>query len=111
MVALSSHMKPSPPSSTASDRAPVEQQLGWKLELHEIGNQIQLAQMQNRNILAVRLGLPRRTQQDDYYTATIHLDACLNKWQSNLPNDWELENVHKINGKKCRAERYILHLR
>lgn len=94
-----------------SQNARHDEQFIWKLELHEIGNQIQLAQMQSRNSLAAKLGLPRRHQHDEYYTVTVHLDGCLNKWQSNLPNDWKLENIKEAPTRKSRAERYTLHIR
>lgn len=83
----------------------------WFLELHEIGNQIQLAQTQTRNSLAARLGLPRLYQHDDYHTVAVQLEACLNKWEQGLPSDWKLQNIQKIAGKVARAERYVLHLR
>ncbi|GIK05333.1 hypothetical protein Aspvir_009440 [Aspergillus viridinutans] len=65
-------------------------------ELHEIGNQIQLAQTQTRNALAARLGLPRLYQQDDYHAVAVQLDACLNKWENGLPSDWKLQNINKV---------------
>jgi hypothetical protein len=80
-------------------------------ELHEIGNQIQLAQTQTRNALAARLGLPRLYQQDDYHAVAVQLDACLNKWENGLPSDWTLENLNKVVDRTSRAERYLLHLR
>ncbi|GFF51589.1 uncharacterized transcriptional regulatory protein C1F7.11c [Aspergillus udagawae] len=80
-------------------------------ELHEIGNQIQLAQTQTRNALAARLGLPRLYQQDDYHAVAVQLDACLNKWENGLPSDWKLENLNKVVDRTSRAERYLLHLR
>ena len=80
-------------------------------ELHEIGNQIQLAQIQTRNNLAARLGLPRLYQQDEYHTVAVQLDACLNKWENGLPNDWKLPNLPNVVDRTSRAERYLLHLR
>ncbi|GFF55478.1 hypothetical protein IFM58399_10082 [Aspergillus lentulus] len=80
-------------------------------ELHEIGNQIQLAQTQTRNPLAARLGLPRLYQQDDYHAVAVQLDACLNKWENGLPSDWKLQNLGKVVDRASRAERYVLHLR
>lgn len=81
------------------------------LELHEIGNQIQLAQTQTRNSLAARLGLPRLYQQDEYHDVAVQLDACLNKWENALPSDWKLQNLAKVIDRTSRAERYLLHLR
>jgi hypothetical protein len=81
------------------------------LELHEIGNQIQLAQTQTRNSLAARLGLPRLYQQDEYHAVAVQLGACLNKWENDLPSDWKLQNLQKIVDRTSRAERYLLHLR
>ncbi|KAF4237041.1 hypothetical protein CNMCM6457_001651 [Aspergillus fumigatiaffinis] len=80
-------------------------------ELHEIGNQIQLAQTQTRNPLAARLGLPRLYQQDDYNAVAVQLDACLNKWENGLPSDWKLQYLGKVVDRASRAERYVLHLR
>jgi hypothetical protein len=80
-------------------------------ELHEIGNQIQLAQTQTRNPLAARLGLPRLYQQDDYNAVAVQLDACLNKWENGLPSDWKLQYLRKVVDRASRAERYVLHLR
>ncbi|PGH12053.1 hypothetical protein AJ80_06872 [Polytolypa hystricis UAMH7299] len=81
------------------------------LELHEIGNQIQLAQTQTRNSLAARLGLPRIYQQEEYYAVAVQLDACLNKWENALPSDWKLEGLQKVVDRTSRVERYLLHLR
>ncbi|KAF4231743.1 hypothetical protein CNMCM6805_010332 [Aspergillus fumigatiaffinis] len=80
-------------------------------ELHEIGNQIQLAQTQTRNPLAARLGLPRLYQQDDYNAVAVQLDACLNKWENGLPSDWKLQYLGEVVDRASRAERYVLHLR
>ncbi|OKL57802.1 hypothetical protein UA08_07261 [Talaromyces atroroseus] len=81
------------------------------LELHEIGNQIQLAQTQTRNCLASRLGLPRLYQQDEYHVVAVQLDSCLNKLENNLPSDWKLQNLPNVVDSTSRAERYLLHLR
>lgn len=80
-------------------------------ELHEIGNQIQLAQTQTRNPLAARLGLPRLYQLDDYHAVAVQLDACINKWENDLPSDWKLKNLGKVVDRTSRTERYVLHLR
>lgn len=85
--------------------------LTWALDLHEIGNQIHLAQTQTQNSLAVRLGLPRLYQQDEYHAVAVQLDACLNKWENNLPSDWKLQNLQKVVDRTSRAERCLLHLR
>ncbi|RHZ63907.1 putative transcription factor [Aspergillus thermomutatus] len=87
------------------------ERLARELELHEIGNQIQLAQTQTRNTLAARLGLPRLYQQDEYHTVAVQLDACLDKWEKDLPSDWKLQNLQKVVDRGSRAERYLLHLR
>ncbi|KAK8075463.1 fungal-specific transcription factor [Apiospora hydei] len=80
-------------------------------ELHEIGNQIQLAQTQVRNRVASSLGLPRLYQQDEYHAVAVQLDACLNKWESALPDDWKVPNLRVLGDRKSRVERYLLHLR
>lgn len=85
--------------------------LARRLELYEIGNQIQLAQSQTRNSLAARLGLPRLYQQDEYHVVAVQLDASLNKWENGLPMDWKLPNLHKVVDRVSRVERYLLHLR
>lgn len=87
------------------------ERLRWGLELHEICNQIQLAQTQTRNTLAARLGLPRLYQQDEYHAVAVQLDACLNKWEDGLPDSWKLQNLPKAVDRASRAERYLLHLR
>ncbi|KAF5009891.1 hypothetical protein FDECE_3918 [Fusarium decemcellulare] len=79
-----------------------------ELELYEIGNQIQLAQTQR---LATKLGLPRLYQHQEYYNVAVELDACLNRWEDNLPNDWKLQNLQDVVDRASRAERYVLHLR
>ncbi|KAI8689372.1 hypothetical protein NCS56_00200600 [Fusarium sp. Ph1] len=81
------------------------------LELHEIGNQIQLAQTEDRNNLATRLGLPRHYQHDNYPTVAVELDACLDRWENSLPSDWKLQNLREVADRTSRAERYLLHLR
>lgn len=83
----------------------------WRLELHEIGNQIQLAQTQTQNSLAAKLGLPGLYQQDDYHAVALQLDACLNKWENGLPSDWKLQNLKEVVDRTALAERYLLHLR
>lgn len=82
-----------------------------RLELHEFGNQIQLAQIQTGSTLAARSAVPRLDQQEEYHTATVHLDACLNKWEASLPNDLQLRNLKLLKDKTSRMERYLLHLR
>jgi hypothetical protein len=80
-------------------------------ELHEIGNQIQLAQAQCRNRAASGLGLPRLYQQDEYHAVAVQLDACLNRWESALPDDWKAHNLRAVVDRKPLVERYLLHLR
>jgi hypothetical protein len=80
-------------------------------ELHEIGNQIQLAQTQIRNRVPSVLGLPRLYQQDEYHAVAVQLDACLNKWETALPDDWKAHNLRAITDRKLLLERYLLHLR
>ncbi|OQD72177.1 hypothetical protein PENPOL_c001G07721 [Penicillium polonicum] len=102
-----------PPPPTASS-----QQLGqkamhdtWGLGLHEIGNQIQLAQIQTRTSLAGRFRPPVLSQQDEYHNAALQLDACLQDWENRLPSDWQSQNLRIIVDRSSRAERYLLHLR
>ncbi|KAH6886878.1 putative fungal-specific transcription factor [Thelonectria olida] len=85
--------------------------LRMALELHEIGNHIQLAQTEARNTLSARLGLPRLYQQDDYHAVAVQLDACLNRWEDGLPSDYKLHNLSKVGNRATRAEGYLLHLR
>jgi hypothetical protein len=80
-------------------------------ELHEIGNQIQLAQTQIRNCASSALGLPRLYQQDEYHAVAVQLDDCLNKWESALPEDWKAQNIRAVGDRKLVVERYLLHLR
>lgn len=94
----------------SSQQESTPEHLTRKLELHEIGNQIQLAQTQTRNGLVAKLGLPR-LYQDEYQTVAVQLDACLNRWEDNLPSDWKLQHLHKLPDRSARAERYLLHLR
>lgn len=86
-------------------------QLTRGLELHEIGNQIQLAQTQTRNSLAARLGLPRLYQQDEYCAVAVQLDSCLNKWENNILSDWKLQDPQRVPDRMSRVERYLLRLR
>ncbi|OQE04287.1 hypothetical protein PENSOL_c001G01320 [Penicillium solitum] len=102
---------PSPPTTSS-------QQLGQKempdtrgLGLHEIGNQIQLAQIQTRTSLAGRFRPPLLSQQDEYHNAALQLDACLQDWENSLPSDWQLQNLRMVVDRSSRAERYLLHLR
>ncbi|KAJ8104412.1 hypothetical protein POJ06DRAFT_244461 [Lipomyces tetrasporus] len=102
---------PLPTSGSCKQGGRHAEHLTWGLELHEIGNQIQLAQIQTRNSLAARLGSPRLDQQDEYHTVAVHLDAYLNKWENCLPSDWQLRNLKMVVDRASRAERYLLHLR
>lgn len=102
---------PSPPTTSS-------QQLGQKempdtrgLGLHEIGNQIQLAQIQTRTSLAGRFRPPLLSQQDEYHNAALQLDACLQDWENSLPSDWQSQNLRMVVDRSSRAERYLLHLR
>lgn len=81
------------------------------LELHEIGNQIQLAQVQMQNRVASRLGLPRLYQQPEYHTVAVQLDTCLNNWENALPIDWQFENLQNIADRLVRAKAFLLHAR
>lgn len=81
------------------------------LELHEIGNQIQLAQGQTRNRVAFRLGLPRLYQQDEYHAVAVQIDTCLGKWEDSLPNDWQYDNLRNIVEKSIRSKALLLHAR
>jgi hypothetical protein len=80
-------------------------------ELHEIGNQIQLAQTQIRNRPASVLGLPRLYQQDEYHVVAVQLNTCLDKWENTLPDDWKVHNLLAVGDRKPLVERYLLHLR
>ncbi|KAF7557540.1 hypothetical protein G7Z17_g533 [Cylindrodendrum hubeiense] len=82
-----------------------------RLELHEIGNQIQLAQAQTQNGLAARLGLPRLYQQDEYHAVVMQLDACLNKWENSLASDWKFDTLQNVVDRTSRTDRYLLNLR
>ncbi|KAJ5364248.1 uncharacterized protein N7496_009961 [Penicillium cataractarum] len=81
------------------------------LELHEIGNQIQLAQVQTRNTVASRLGLPRLYQQDKYHTVAIQLDSSLERWENSLRSDWQFRNLQNIADNSVRAKAVLLHAR
>lgn len=81
------------------------------MELHEIGNQIQLAQIQTQSTLAARSVAPRLDQQEEYHSAAVHLDACLNKWEASLPSDLKLRNLKFVEDRTSRMERYLLHVR
>ncbi|KAL3473776.1 hypothetical protein BJX99DRAFT_233032 [Aspergillus californicus] len=82
----------------------------WGLGLHEIGNQIQLAQMQTRTSLAARFRPPLLSQQDEYQNAALQLDACLQRWETSLPSEWQSKNL-MLADRSSRAEKYLLHLR
>ncbi|KAJ5496983.1 hypothetical protein N7463_008970 [Penicillium fimorum] len=103
-------------SCVALDRR--SQQLGqnpmhdnWGLGLHEIGNQIQLAQIQTRTSLAARFRPPFLSQQAEYHNSALQLDASLQNWENSLPSDWQLQNLRMVADRSSRAERYVLHLR
>jgi hypothetical protein len=81
------------------------------LELHEIGNQIQLAQVQTRNRVASRLGLPRLYQQPEYHTVAVQLDTCLDDWENSLPIDWQFENLRNPGDRLVQAKAFLLHAR
>ncbi|KAJ5093203.1 hypothetical protein N7456_009064 [Penicillium angulare] len=83
----------------------------WGLELHEIGNQIQLAQVETGSTLAARSVARTLGQQEEYHTAAVHLDSCLNKWEMGLPSDFQLQNIKYLENRTRRMERYLLHIR
>ncbi|KAH7024536.1 putative fungal-specific transcription factor [Microdochium trichocladiopsis] len=80
-------------------------------ELFEIGNQIQLAQMQIRSRGASDLGLPRLYQQDEYHVVAVQFDACLDKWESALPDEYKVHSLRAQEPARSRLERYMLHFR
>ena len=80
------------------------------LQLSEICSQIQLAQTNTRRDLASKLHLPRVSQHDEYHSIAVHLDGCLDKWEKELPHDFQLENVKRAGNRTTRAQRYLLHL-
>lgn len=81
------------------------------IELHEISNQIQLAQVQTRNKVALELGLPPFYPQGEYQTAAVRLDACLKKWEHSLPIDWQFERLRSIPDRIARGRAFFLHTR
>ncbi|PYH90905.1 hypothetical protein BO71DRAFT_452448 [Aspergillus ellipticus CBS 707.79] len=81
------------------------------MELHEIGNQIQLAQTQTRSRPSARLGLPRLYQHDEYHAVAVQLDACLNQWEDSLPDGWKLHRLANAVDRTSRVEGYLLQLR
>ncbi|KAJ5731796.1 uncharacterized protein N7483_006304 [Penicillium malachiteum] len=83
----------------------------WYSELHEIGNRIQLAQIQTRSTLAARSVMPPLHQQEEYHTAVVHLDNCLNEWEANLPSKLQLGNLKFQEDRIPRMTRYLLHIR
>ncbi|CAG9949907.1 unnamed protein product [Clonostachys rosea f. rosea IK726] len=98
-------------SGTSHIGAAHADKLRRKMELHEIGNQIQLAQTQTRNGLASGLGLPRLYQHDDYISVAVQLDSCLSKWEKGLPDEWQLQSLPQVTDRASRAEGYLLQLR
>lgn len=80
-------------------------------ELHEISNQIQLAQVQTRNKVASELGLPPFYPQGEYHTVAVRLDTCLKKWEHSLPIDWQFERLRSIPGRIARGRAFFLHTR
>jgi hypothetical protein len=81
------------------------------LELHEIGNQIQLAQAGAYSHLGPRLWLRQLYEQNEYHIVAVQLDECLGKWERNLPEDWSLQSLQYCVDGPFRAERYLTHLR
>ncbi|KAJ5200200.1 hypothetical protein N7491_009000 [Penicillium cf. griseofulvum] len=102
---------PSPPANSFQQLSQNPMHNNWGLGLHEIGNQIQLAQIQTRTSLAARFRPPLVSQQDEYHSAALQLDACLQSWENSLPSDWQSQNLKMIVDRSSRAERYLLHLR
>ncbi|KAJ5178069.1 uncharacterized protein N7500_000768 [Penicillium coprophilum] len=102
---------PSPPTSSNQRLGHNSIHNNWGLDLHEIGNQIQLAQIQMRTSLAARFRPPLLSQQDEYHKSALQLDAYLRDWENNLPGDWQLQNLKMVSDRSHRAERYVLHLR
>lgn len=80
------------------------------MELYEIGNQIQLAQIQCRSSALSSGDLSPLHQENDYATRAIQLDACLARWENNLPADYSMEALADGDAEN-KPTRYLLHLR
>jgi hypothetical protein len=81
------------------------------LELYEISNHIMLAQMPTWSSFGDSLGLPRLSQDAEYSSLVLHLDACLSKWEKNLPQNMRL-NVSQSNADGVsHGQVVMLHLR
>ncbi|KAK2608940.1 hypothetical protein QQS21_002516 [Conoideocrella luteorostrata] len=111
LIPLPSRANSTPSRSNHERSGENSDQITRGLELFEIGSQIQLAQTQTRNSVANKLGLPRLYQQDEYHAVAVQLEACLNKWEHDLPNDWKLQNLRMVSDKTSKSERCLLHLR
>ncbi|KAJ5710584.1 hypothetical protein N7488_004740 [Penicillium malachiteum] len=83
----------------------------WNMELHEIGNRIQLAQVRTGNTLTARTVARAQGQQEEYHTAAVRLDSCLNEWEGSLPIDLQSQNINYLKDKTFQMERYLLHIR
>jgi hypothetical protein len=73
------------------------------LEIYEICHHIMLSQVSTGSNLADRLGLPCLYQSEHYFSNTLQLDTCLNKWEKSLPeslryNSSELPNDSNLYG-------------
>ena len=75
------------------------------MELYEIGNQIQLAQIQCRSS-----AISRASQEREYAARSIQFDECLDRWENDLPAEYSMEAF--ANGDaETKPTHYLLHLR
>ena len=73
------------PGLEGQSRVPYAPYFAKTLELYEIGNRIMLSQAPAGSAFGDRLGLPRLYRNDEYFGTVVQLEACLNKWESTLP--------------------------
>ena len=80
------------------------------LELYEILGHITLAQIPSTTRFAESLGLPQLWQSTDLGIAA-QLDACVRKWENNLPVFLRLDSATDSAQDASKRQRLVLHLR
>jgi hypothetical protein len=81
------------------------------LELYEISNHIMLAQMPTWSSFSDSLGLPRLSQDAEYSSLVLQLDACLSKWEKNLPQNLRFDVSQSNADGVSHGQVVMLHLR
>lgn len=88
---ISLHLSPAVIQASTPEILPYFQFSTKMSELYDIAHHIMLAQISTGSSLADRLGLERLYQNQEYPSVAVKLDACLSKWELEVPQSLKLE--------------------